>query len=177
MQIKKNPTTMKNSNTDLVRRWLEMTLPPIMGFIILPYLFLFLGSLYSEDFHSIPAQTIYLMIGIQGLLVITTPIVTAWITLLRVSKQLQTLALMISQSADKIGESSFVTDNWLTLEKQQDELGIAARQIKAAFLRKDENLISNGNGTALDHVSQEDSSSDYSSLFSLNIQETKTQAF
>ena len=85
MQIKKNPTTMKNSNTDLVRRWLEMTLPPIMGFIILPYLFLFLGSLYSEDFHSIPAQTLFLIIGIQGLLVITTPIVTAWIILLRVS--------------------------------------------------------------------------------------------
>ena len=173
MQIKTNQSTQKKSNTDLVRRWLEMTLPPIVGFILLPYLFLFLGSLYNEAFHSIPAQTLFSIVGIQGFLIITTPIVTAWITLKRVSKQLQTLAQVISQSAEKLGESTFVTDHWATLEKQQDDLGLAARKVKAAFLRKSE--ISDETTQSKDQL--DDSGSKYSSLFSLNIQETNTQVY
>ena len=173
MQIKTNQSTKKKSNTDLVRRWLEMTLPPITGFIVLPYLFLFLGSLYAEEFHSIPAQTFLNIIVVQGILVITTPIVTAWITLKRVSKQLQTLAQVISQSAEKIAETTFVTDHWATLEKQHDDVGLAARQVKAAFLRNGEN---ENTDQAVDQLS-EDAESNYSSLFSLNMSESNPQIY
>jgi hypothetical protein len=177
MQIKKNPTTKGKSNTDLVRRWLEMTLPPITGFIVLPYLFLFLGSLYSTEFHSIPAQTLFYIIGVQGILLIVTPLVTAWITLKRVSKQLQSLAQVISQAADKISKSTFASDNWVTLEKQKDDLGLAARKIKAAILETKKNNSSNETTHSLEHCSNKDSCSDYSSLFSLNIQGTNTQVY
>ena len=177
MQIRKNPTTKNRSNADLVRRWLEITLPPIMGFIILPYLFLFLGSLYSEEFHSIPAQTLFRMITIQGILVIATPLVTAWITLKRVSKELQSLAQVISRAADKIGENSFVNDNWVSLEKQRDDVGFTAQQVKAAFLRNEEGIISDEIIQPLDPLSKKDTGSDYSSLFSLNIQGTNTQIY
>jgi hypothetical protein len=170
MKIKKIQTTKRIPHSDLVRHWLEMTLPPIAGIILLPHVFLFLGYLYAEEFHSIPAQTLYFVVGIQGFMVIITPIVTAWITLKRVSYQLQTLAQSIANSAEKISQSRFINDNWVTLEKQQDDLGQAARQIKDAFLELSETNRDDKIARYLGDT-QDEHETEYSSLFSLNIQE------
>lgn len=177
MQIKTNQSTKNASNTNLVRRWLDMTLPPIAGLIILPNLFLFLGSLYTEEFHSIPAQTLIGIVVVQGVSIIITPIITAWLTLKHVSKQLQALAQAISASADKLGERTFCNDNWFSLEKQHDEIGQTARQFKTAIQGKNKNH-------PLDEVLEESlkdsrhaSDSNYSSLFSLNVTERKTQVY
>jgi hypothetical protein len=175
MQIKTNQSTKNTSNTDLVRRWLDMTLPAIAGLIILPCLFLFLGSLYTEEFHSIPAQTLIGIFVVQGFLIIITPIITAWVTLKHVSKQLQALAQAISASADQLSERTFCNDNWFSLEKQYDEIGQTARKIKNAIQGKNaHHPLDDAEEESLRN-SRRVSDSNYSSLFSLNVTESNTQ--
>ena len=130
MQIKSTPTDKKAHPASLMKQWLMTTIPFITGIIVLPYLFIFLSCLYAHSFQIVTMQTLQIIAGIQGVLILSVPVITAGIMFVHISRHLRTMYKYLATVDGGGDKRGMLSDEWLTIEKQKNQLGETAKLIK-----------------------------------------------
>ncbi len=136
MQIRRKVNTHNRSEQNLVKKWILSVLPWIAGISILPYLFLFLGQLYAEEFQSLPMRIWTTMVIIQGTLVLAVLFVSALLYLQKVSHQLRRLSEILELQIEHPDGNHIESDEWITIEKNDDSIGRTARGMKRWIMQK-----------------------------------------
>jgi hypothetical protein len=123
MQIKKQLRIQNRPVHDLVWQWFISIRLLIAGVLIFPYLFLFLGKLYGEEFHTLPNAVWPLLILIQVALVILILLISLLILIQKISQDMQRLSELLALQIDQPDAKIMQCDDWLTIEKRTDPIG------------------------------------------------------
>lgn len=130
MQIRRKVNTQNRPEQNLLKKWILSILPWIAGILILPYLFLFLGQLYAEEFHSLPMRIWTTLVLIQASMVLAILFISALVSLQNVSQQLRHLSEILELQMDQPDGNHLEGDEWITIEKNEDSIGRTARGMK-----------------------------------------------
>ncbi len=135
MQIRRKVNTQKRPEQHLLKKWILSVLPWLAGIIIFPYLFLLLGQLYDEKFHSLSMQVWTTLLLIQATLVLAILFISALVFLQNVSQQLQRLSEILELQIGQPDGNHLECDEWITIEKNDDSIGRTARGMKCWIMQ------------------------------------------
>ena len=177
MQIKNNFRKKNKQPQSLMNQWLAMILPFIAGILFLPYLFILLSRAYLVNFPPISMEMLLIILGIQGLLTLCIPILTAGILLHRISRQLNTVANVLSDIERNDDRKGLLSDDWLTLEKQENYLGQSVILIKKILKhnQSDESLLIDESVKTKKNILP--STNPIETLFCVSVQEPNSQRY
>jgi hypothetical protein len=144
MQIKNKVNTQRIPEKNLAKQWISTVSPVIAGVIFVPYIFIFLGRLYSNDFSNFSIQN-YINLGLlQGVLVLAILLISAWVFIQNISKQIQRLSELLEFQVNHPQGNSLICDDWITIEKRSDPVGRIAKAMKRLLILKmDHNVLEN----------------------------------
>jgi hypothetical protein len=178
MQIKPEHPKKINETPSLVSQWLAITIPWVASVILLPNIFLLVGWMYLKEYLMISATTLLTIITVQSVLILMIALITAWVILCRLSQHMQTVSRVITTFTTQPEKKIIFNDEWITIEKQENDLGQTARQIRQ-FVEKEPDLmvLQAENPHQIWHQEKEPVQDPLQTLFVMSFQESETSYF